>query len=438
MSLVNAWVDTNPVLLAIALFIVITLFVCGLIGVMMIRAGQSLRPIAFFFVFLGIVGVPQVVYHISHLRVPTLPNTSALDTSSAHIDAQTFAVENGTFTDLESVFGPDVDPALVRDAKPVFPDFLSKATVAQLAFKPSGETVLAAVFPDEPTASEAAHSYLRFFQIANPSGSENAGWSAERPSAGDHVRLICAGRMLMAWTGTDADSLAAQQARTLNMAAIPPVEREHPKQLAIGDSLDRLFAPWWMKAAGLIANLALAIAWFFWGSTWASSATPVPGVSPASLDELRARLLAVNEIDAPVTVNSSEDGKSIEVTWRYADARWADLARARGMRRTHRLVLRLCEERRCVRVREFWSEFDWSAGRGGADIRWKAAMGIMFFQYERERVFGLQFGPDWKPTANLSYGYTFNLQDLKQPIIEAVVKSGWTWNPVMLPFSLKF
>jgi hypothetical protein len=31
----------------------------------------------------------------------------------------------------------------------------------------------------------------------------------------------------------------------------------------------------------------------------------------------------------------------------------------------------------------------------------------------------------------LSKAYTFNLQELKQPIIEAVTVSGWTWQPVM-------
>ena len=39
--------------------------------------------------------------------------------------------------------------------------------------------------------------------------------------------------------------------------------------------------------------------------------------------------------------------------------------------------------------------------------------------------------PSGKPTGELSKAYTFNLQELKQPIIEAVTVSGWTWQPVM-------
>ena len=36
-----------------------------------------------------------------------------------------------------------------------------------------------------------------------------------------------------------------------------------------------------------------------------------------------------------------------------------------------------------------------------------------------------------KPTGELSKAYKFNLQELKQPIIETVTASGWTWQPVM-------
>jgi hypothetical protein len=81
---------------------------------------------------------------------------------------------------------------------------------------------------------------------------------------------------------------------------------------------------------------------------------------------LRERLLAVNQFKSPVAVTAGADGRTLEITWRYADAQWLDLMRVHKMRRTHKLVLALDEAAHKVRVREFWSAFDASAGPDGA------------------------------------------------------------------------
>lgn len=75
---------------------------------------------------------------------------------------------------------------------------------------------------------------------------------------------------------------------------------------------------------------------------------------------------------------------------------------------------------------------DRSAGRRGGEVKWHAARGIQFFQYTRERVFGLQFGPDGRPSGALSHTCTFDLEELKQPLLRALIEAGWTWPPAML------
>jgi hypothetical protein len=56
------------------------------------------------------------------------------------------------------------------------------------------------------------------------------------------------------------------------------------------------------------------------------------------------------------------------------------------------------------------------------------------------RFFGVQLDASGKPTGELSKDYTFNLQELRQPIIEAVATSGWTWQLVVwnAPGSLRW
>ena len=131
-----------------------------------------------------------------------------------------------------------------------------------------------------------------------------------------------------------------------------------------------------------------------------------------------------------MTVDVSEDGNTIDVTWRYADARWIDHASAHGLSRVHKISMTLDESSHTARVLEYWSAMDWSAGGKGANIQWHAAHGINFFNFQHQRVFGLQISPNGALIPNLSYVNTFNLQELKQPFIQAITHSGWTWKPV--------
>ena len=118
------------------------------------------------------------------------------------------------------------------------------------------------------------------------------------------------------------------------------------------------------------------------------------------------------------------------VDWKYADAKWVDHARAHGMKKSHRLILELDEASRTVRCREFHAETEWGVGMDGGSIRWKASWEIVFFQYEHERVFGLQIGPDGRLVPSLSYAYTFDIREMKNPVIAAVIASGWHWRQV--------
>jgi hypothetical protein len=101
------------------------------------------------------------------------------------------------------------------------------------------------------------------------------------------------------------------------------------------------------------------------------------------------------------------------------------------MHRTHKLTLALDEKSHTARVQEYWSAFDASAGPDDLRLNWTAARGMQLFEFEHRRVFGVQLDKTGKPTGELSKAYTFHLQELKQPIIETVTGSGWTWQPVM-------
>ena len=147
------------------------------------------------------------------------------------------------------------------------------------------------------------------------------------------------------------------------------------------------------------------------------------------------RLLALNRQELPYTVSRSRRANELVVDWRYADAKWLDLMRVHGMSKGYRLVLRFDEGARNVRAQDRYASFDGSAGRGPdlLSLNWSVSLGITFYEYRHERVFGLQF-EDGQPSFDLSYADTFDLDELKQPMIEIIRHAGWNVRPVITFF----
>src|SRR5262245_20419752 len=121
MQSLQAWVETNPIILGIAAFVVILTALMLFIGIQMRRAGMSLRPIWFFLGFVAIVGGPQAVYHLSNVKSPR----EIKELQGPAISSEVFAIESGRFAHPQRIFGDDVDTSLIQPAKPVFPEFLS-------------------------------------------------------------------------------------------------------------------------------------------------------------------------------------------------------------------------------------------------------------------------------------------------------------------------
>ncbi|MGB3864165.1 MAG: hypothetical protein WBA29_00840 [Xanthobacteraceae bacterium] len=170
-------------------------------------------------------------------------------------------------------------------------------------------------------------------------------------------------------------------------------------------------------------------------ASWADQVPAVAGMPPVAQEMLMRQLLALNQRDIPYSISRGKHDNELVVDWRYADAKWLDLMRIHGMSKGYRLVLRFDEGAHNVRAQDRYASFDWSAGRGAdlLSLKWNASLGITFYEYRHERVFGLQF-KDGKPTFDLSYAYTFDLNELKQPMIEIIRHSGWNFRPVITFF----
>ncbi|HYG22864.1 MAG TPA: hypothetical protein VEH04_08785 [Verrucomicrobiae bacterium] len=421
---------SHPVLLVWLIILTLAGLLCAIIGIAMSRSGMSLRPLYWFAGFFMIIGVPQVIGILILARITLkteAPRARALEQLATSADPVTRSPA------AQLLFGSDADADLVRDARSLFGEATAKSKRAQFAVLPGGETVLIAQFNGASKASNAWFHYLRDTGLnqLGGRGDSQRGYAVTRPQ-GDRAYVVQLNSLLGVWTGSDDAAIRRRMAAAgfktparapLESATLPPQNGRR------GIRTNQMFGKLAI-ASGCAVYVLIVAGYFFKGSAWASGAEPRPGVAPLNIAELAENLEALNASEAPYEIVRGSKPNEWFATWRFADARWIDLARARGIRRVFRIQLTLNETARLVRATDYSARHDWSAGSGGADIRWKASMGILFFQAERANVAGVQLDDAGKPTGGISYAYQFNAGELKEPLKAIVTSAGWRWRPV--------
>jgi hypothetical protein len=163
------------------------------------------------------------------------------------------------------------------------------------------------------------------------------------------------------------------------------------------------------------------------GASWAARIDPRPGIPAVTGEELRGRLLQVNELGLPWRLEERRPGV-FRAEWVYADARWVAAAGAGGISAKHRLTLRLDESRRRVSVTESERSFTYGGGFLSFFASFSYWRGITFFAYEASVGAGLIFR-DGRWQVAEAYRYRFSSSEMQNPLVEATVDSGWTYAP---------
>lgn len=421
--------------------------VCLLLGLIMARSGASLRPIYWFGGFFALIVGPQVLGHF-YQAVQTIraeaPRAAAME-RLAHPTSSNAAARS---QDARSLFGPDADPQLISDARHSYGDVFANAEFAQFAVLPEGETVLLARYKSDTDAEKAWVEFLRVSGLNQGSGEGDShrGYGVTRP-VGDRAYALPMGTLVGIWTGKD-DATIRQRMRASGF--------EVPSRAPLGDvgATDSATSgktksltgtpkgPWRIAliATALAAYAFIVVLYYFKGAAWAGTHPAKPGVVPVKSAELLARLEGLNPLDVPIQIQRGPESNELFATWRSADTKWIDQARAHGMKHTHRIRMLLDERRGTVHATDYLARLDWSAGHGGANLEWRTGLGIVFFQQKHQRLFGLQLDDQGRFRPEVSYAYTFNLQEMKSPLVDAVTRAGWNWRPTVWqgPKCLKF
>ena len=161
-----------------------------------------------------------------------------------------------------------------------------------------------------------------------------------------------------------------------------------------------------------------------------------PGVPPLSRDDLVAKLQALDRPELPYRISQGPRGELV-VEWKYADARWWGIMAKAGLRKAYRLRLGFDERRKKVNAIDEFTEIEWDAqGLTAPSIRFRFRFfrGVTLARYERGVAYGFR-GPLGQAGGKV-LDYTFDMMELKGPVIELVTSSGWKFQPVIWPCEL--
>lgn len=421
--------------------------VCTILGLLMARSGASLRPIYWFGGFFALIVGPQVLGHF-YQAVQTIRAEAPRAAAMEQLANPTSSNAAARSQDSRSLFGPDVDPQLIADARHSYGDVFADAEFAQFAVLPEGETVLLARCKSDTDAERAWVEFLRVSGLNQGSGEGDShrGYGVTRP-VGDRAYALPMGTLIGVWTGKD-DATIRRRMRAGGF--------EVPSRAPLGDTgaaesigggittplSGKRKGPW--RMALMIAALAgyafIVVLYYFKGAAWAGTHPAEPGMVPVESADLVARLESINPLDVPIQIQRGPESNELFATWRSADTKWIDQARAHGMKHTHRIRMLLDERRGTVHATDYLARLDWSAGHGGANLEWRTGLGIVFFQQKHQRPFGLQLDNQGRFRPGVGDAYAFNLQEMKSPLVDAVTRAGWNWRPTVWqgPKWLKF
>lgn len=372
---------------------------------------MSWKILVFFaYAFGFMVGLPALVLYFFQREVGPLQ----WPPPAAYSFAPVWAVQNGTFPEAARLLAADKQVVDLRQ-------ILTQADAAAASVNSDATLAAVARFRDAARAEQGIATLLAQYGVSKREPFDGG----ERITAREGM------------TGV----LLRDQTRMLVVLGFEPgaAERRLARMpgLAVVDNPDAGKTPskkHFVMAGAFVAGWVL-LQFFLFGrvASWVITTEAAPGVTPVSASVLEQRLMALNGRDYPFEVKRGDRPNEIIVDWRYADAKWFDLMRVAGLKRTFRLTLRLDEGDHAARVMDSYAELNWSAGAGGANLSFTRNYGINFIAYERGTVLGFQF-KNGMPTLDPTYSWHFNLNDMRGPVAEVVTGSGWTYKPVITFF----
>ncbi len=146
--------------------------------------------------------------------------------------------------------------------------------------------------------------------------------------------------------------------------------------------------------------------WFFAGSG-----------EPVLMDLLEEKILAINDMDAPVRVKKKRHG--LVVSWRHDDPAWCERMDRAGMKKTFELHLAFDNATKTVTLSDRARKVDFEL------CPVKVKTGLLSLP---RPCFRVAVGPDWDVGAyrdRRDADYRFQPWEIKSPVMGTILNNGW-------------
>jgi hypothetical protein len=154
---------------------------------------------------------------------------------------------------------------------------------------------------------------------------------------------------------------------------------------------------------------------------------PHPELAPVSKNLLKEKMLGLGGEKTPFKITESEE-TDILVELKVVDAEWYEFFAKAGLKKTYRIYLLLDDAKKEVRALEKIGEVSWKKGVPTISYSKSSFQGRTIAYKE----FGTSYAfKEPKPSSfGKVYEYSFDVNDLKNPLIEITTSSGWSYVPV--------
>ena len=139
---------------------------------------------------------------------------------------------------------------------------------------------------------------------------------------------------------------------------------------------------------------------------------------PLPLGQLRKELLALNDFDVPVIIEERKN--KLVATWKYVDAKWWEIFAKAGLTKIYELHMKFYDSRKEVVLIDVLKNVSWDVGTGKANLTGEFFRGVDF-----EVSIGKQWGIKENFTLGKIYDYKFNPSEIKNPVLNTLLRNGW-------------
>ena len=149
---------------------------------------------------------------------------------------------------------------------------------------------------------------------------------------------------------------------------------------------------------------------------------PNPSTPVLSHEQAKANILALNRETAPYQIRDGQDeGVDLVAEWKIVDAKWYGIFGKAGLKKVFKILMVIDDAKKEVRTLDKSYDVAWSAGVATLSVTAEVFRGQ---KMEVSGGMGYAFTEELKP--GVVYKYRFNTGEMKKPIDEAILNSGWS------------